>query len=144
MHRTRQILLVEDNVGDIELMERAISDMNARCWLAVVRDGKEALDFLERKGKHADAVRPDLILLDINMPAMNGVRFLGLIKADPRFATIPVIMVTSSADPFDVLSCYRAHVSCFLQKPFNAADYMASVRNLLNFWLDPAVRLAAQ
>lgn len=139
--RARHVLLVEDNEGDIELLERALATLKVRCSLSVALNGEEALEHLHQTGRHAGALRPDLILLDINMPAMNGVHFLQSAKSDPQFSMIPIVMLTSSSAKSDVMACYQSHVNCYVQKPFDAHDYIQVLRHLLIFWLDAAVIL---
>jgi CheY-like chemotaxis protein len=131
-----RILLVEDNEGDIEIVKSALDDWRDGCKLTVTYDGAEALDCL-RNGVCAEA-KPDLILLDINMPGMDGKECLRNLKHDEKFRMIPVSMLTSSQAPSDILECYRSHASCYVVKPFEAREYIKVVRQLVTFWSDVA------
>src|SRR5579872_6647103 len=118
MQTSLDILLVEDNDGDVEMTQRACRD-NPTCTISVANDGIEALDFLFRRGKFPDARIPQLILLDLNMPRMNGKEFLEIVKQDPKLKIIPVIMLTSSDSTKDIHECYERHVNCYVVKPFD-------------------------
>lgn len=128
------ILLVEDNDGDIELTERAFRKGNLAAKLSVAHDGVEALEMLGRKGDRGAALRPDLILLDLNMPRMDGREFLAAIKSDPDLKSIPVIMLTSSNAPRDISECYERHANCYIIKPFGTEKFTAMVKQLDEFW----------
>jgi CheY-like chemotaxis protein len=131
-----RILLVEDNEGDVEIVKSALDDWRDGCRLTVTYDGTEALDCL-RNGVCAES-RPDLILLDINMPRMDGKECLRNLKHDEKFRMIPVSMLTSSQAPSDILECYRSHASCYVVKPFEAREFIKVVRQLVTFWSDVA------
>ena len=131
-----RILLVEDNEGDVEIVKSALDDWRDGCRLTVTYDGAEALDCL-RNGVCAES-RPDLILLDINMPRMDGKECLRNLKHDEKFRMIPVSMLTSSQAPSDILECYRSHASCYVVKPFEAREFIKVVRQLVTFWSDVA------
>ena len=134
MKTSLEILLVEDNEGDVEMTQRAFRDEESTCNISVVSDGVEALNFLNRQGKFADAPHPHLILLDLNMPRMDGRRFLESVKADVYLRTIPVVMLTSSQSPRDIKECYERHASCYVVKPFDGKEFISSVRQVVDFW----------
>jgi CheY-like chemotaxis protein len=134
------ILLVEDNEGDVMIVERALDGWRDGCHLAVVSDGMQALDHLRRQGEFAGAAKPDLILLDINMPRMNGKECLKKLKQDEELKLIPVIMLTSSQAPSDIIDCYKYQASSYVLKPFNARAYVDAVRQVVTFWWDLAQR----
>jgi CheY-like chemotaxis protein len=127
-----EILLVEDNEGDVEMTRRAFQGHHPGCTLCVANDGLEALDLLT--GREAGAPGPRLILLDLNMPRMDGRRFLELAKQDPRLRAIPVVMLTSSKSPADIRDCYERHASCYVVKPFDGKLFADTVRQVVNFW----------
>jgi two-component system, chemotaxis family, response regulator Rcp1 len=131
----RHILLVEDNDGDVELVERAVSRQKQRCTLSVAPNGGEGLDYVYRRGKFPQATRPDIVLLDINMPGVGGLRFLEVIKRDEEFRSIPVIMLSSSAAAQEIVACYRRHANCYVTKPFDGRAFIDTVNQLLIFWL---------
>jgi two-component system response regulator len=129
-----QVLLVEDNPGDVELTREALEEGRLANALHVVRDGEEALDFLMRRGRHRGAVRPDLVLLDLNLPKMSGREVLAEIKSDPTFSTIPVVVLTSSAAEEDVARSYELHANCYVQKPVGLEQFISIVRQIEDFW----------
>jgi two-component system, chemotaxis family, response regulator Rcp1 len=124
---TLDILLVEDNEGDVEMARRALRE--ADCALAVAHDGVAALDLL-RKGE----ARPRIILLDLNMPRMDGRRFLEAVKQDAALKAIPVVMLTSSKSPADIRDCYERHASCYVVKPFGSSQFADTLRQVVRFW----------
>jgi len=129
------ILLVEDNEGDVEMTRRALSRAATPCTLAVVNNGNQALDYLH--GEVAGGVppgRPDLILLDINMPRMDGKTFLRTVKRDDRLKAIPVVMFTSSESPNDIRECYESFASGYVVKPFDGRQYAERLDQVVNFW----------
>lgn len=128
------ILLVEDNEGDIELTVRAFKWGKLTSTLAVAHNGVEALEYLSQQGEFGDAVRPDFILLDLNMPRMGGREFLEIIKHDDKLKSIPVIILTSSSAPQDILECYERHANCYILKPFDLQKFMEMVKQVENFW----------
>ena len=134
MQSVLEILLVEDNEGDIELTQRAFREMHETCRISVVNNGIEALEFLQKEGAYAQAPTPQLILLDLNMPRMDGKRFLEAIKAHERLKVIPVVMFTSSQSPTDIRECYERHVSCYVVKPFSGTEFASAVRSIVHFW----------
>lgn len=131
-----EILLVEDNEGDVEMTRRAFGDDQASYRISVANDGMEALNFLRRQEKFGDAPRPHLILLDLNMPRMDGKQFLENAKADGAFKAIPVIMLTSSQSPDDIRECYERHASCYVVKPFGSKEFADNVRQIVGVWKD--------
>lgn len=133
--RPVDILLVEDDPGDVMLTREALKNGKAYDSLNVVKDGIEALAYLRREGEYADAIRPDLILLDLNMPRMDGRETLAAIKADDDLKGIPVIVLTTSAADQDVVKSYDLRASCFVTKPVDLAQFTEVVRAIKSFWL---------
>ena len=129
-----EILLVEDNPGDVRLMEEALIEAKIRNHLHVVAHGDEALDFLHRRGAYADARRPDLILLDLNLPGIDGRDVLKEIKQDPDLKRIPVVVLTTSASEEDILKSYDLHANCYVTKPVDMSGFIAVVRSIDFFW----------
>jgi two-component system, chemotaxis family, response regulator Rcp1 len=130
-----QILLVEDNPADAELVEEAFRDCPFPYRLHFAEDGVVALQFLRRQGRFAAAPRPDMILLDLNLPKKDGREVLQELKADPILQTIPVIVLTTSDDDADVHRAYGLHANCYLTKPVDLDDFLHKVRSIENFWL---------
>lgn len=133
--RQAEFLLVEDNPGDVRLTQEALSESKLRNHLSVVGDGVEALAFLRREGKYADAPRPDIILLDLNLPKKSGREVLAEIKADPVLRRIPVVIITSSEAEQDVLASYDLHVNCYISKPVDLDQFIKVVRSIETFWI---------
>ena len=133
--RPLEILLVEDNPADVRLTEEAFRDGKIHNTLAVARDGVEALDFLRRRGKFADAVRPDLILLDLNLPRKDGREVLAEVKADPDLMRIPVVVLTTSRAEMDVVKTYNLHANCYVVKPVDFEQFIHVIQSIENFWL---------
>lgn len=129
------ILLVEDNPGDVRLTQIALRDSKIRNSLSVVMDGIEALEFLRREGKFADAEIPDIILLDLNLPRKNGREVLEEIKADDELKRIPVVVLTTSDDEKDILATYNLHANCYITKPVDLARFIEIVKSIEYFWL---------
>ena len=129
------ILLVEDNPGDARLAQEALKESKIRNVLHIVRDGVEAMSFLRREGEYADAARPDLILLDLNLPRMDGREVLAEVKNDPRLKRIPVVILTTSRDEEDVLRTYNLHANCYVTKPLDLQQFMTVIRSIEDFWL---------
>jgi CheY-like chemotaxis protein len=129
------ILLVEDNPGDVRLTIEALKDGKVRNRLSVAPDGVEAMAFLRQEGKHAGAPRPDLILLDLNLPKKDGREVLAEIKADERLRQIPVVVLTTSSSEQDILHSYDLHANCYITKPVNLDQFIDVVRGIENFWL---------
>src|SRR5580658_19030 len=138
-----EILLVEDNDGDARLLREVFREANKEVRLSVVPDGVEAMAFLTYQGKYLEAPRPDLILLDLNMPKMGGREVLVRVKANPRLKTIPVIVLTTSEAESDIVSSYGLMASCYLTKPGELADFEKLVKSLNDFWLT-SVKLPKQ
>lgn len=132
--RTVEILLVEDNPGDVRLTREALREGDLSHRLSVTSDGMEALDFLHRRGKHEDAVRPDLIVLDLNLPKMDGREVLEEIKVDPGLRSIPVIVLTSSRADVDIRRAYDLHANCYIAKPVDLDRFVHVVRLIEEFW----------
>lgn len=134
MQKPLEILLVEDNEGDVEMTQRTFRDDKSACRISVANDGMEALDFLNKRGKFTDAPVAHLILLDLNMPRMDGKKFLEAVKEDIKLKAIPVIMLTSSQSPNDIRDCYERHASCYVVKPFDGKEFADAVRQVVRFW----------
>jgi CheY-like chemotaxis protein len=130
-----EILLVEDNPGDAVLTREAFKDCRLQNAMHHVHDGVEALAFLHREGPYAGRPRPDLILLDLNLPRMDGREVLAAIKRDEDLKRIPVIILTTSDDERDVLKAYNLHANCFITKPIALDRFLAVVRSIEEFWL---------
>lgn len=138
--RPVEILLVDDHPGDVRLMEEAFAEApRFRAKLSVVSDGEEAMAFLRKGGRFADAARPDLILLDLNLPKMNGRAVLAEIGADPTLAHIPVIVLTTSAAEQDVTYAYQFHANCYITKPVELEELFRVIRLISEFWLGVVV-----
>ena len=133
--RPIQILMVEDNPDDIELTVEALKDARVANHLTVVQDGEEVLSYLRCRGKYAQAVRPDLILLDLNMPRKNGRDVLRDIKNDPKLKRIPVVILTTSQAEDDILHTYDLHANCYITKPVDFNQFLKVVRSIEDFWL---------
>jgi CheY-like chemotaxis protein len=133
--RPAEILLVEDNLGDIRLTEEVLRESKVSNRLSVARDGVEALAFLRREGTFADAPQPDLILLDLNLPKKDGREVLAEIKADQWLRQIPVVILTTSKAEEDVLKSYRLHANCYITKPVDFEQFFNVVRSIEDFWL---------
>ncbi len=131
-----EILLVEDNPGDIRLTQEALKDAKVRNHLSVVNDGEQALDFLHKRGGFAQAARPDLILLDFNLPKKDGREVLETIKNDPALRTIPVVILTSSQHERDIAQAYECHANAFITKPVDFEQFMEVIRHIESFWLE--------
>nr|WP_202453822.1 response regulator [Streptomyces sp. SID4913] len=130
-----EILLVEDDPGDELMTREAFQDNKIRNTLHVARDGEEALDFLYRRGAHAEAPRPDLILLDLNLPKYDGRQVLEQIKQDPVLSLIPVVVLTTSSAEEDILRSYKLHANAYVTKPVDLDQFMAAVRQIDEFFL---------
>ena len=131
-----EILLVEDNPGDISLTREAFEETRMANTLHVVRDGVEAMEFLRREGEHGDAPRPDLILLDLNLPRKDGREVLAEIKGDSVLKTIPVIVLTTSDAEQDVLKAYDLHANCYQIKPVDVNEFFAMAQTIENYWFN--------
>ena len=134
--RPIEILLVEDNPGDVRLTREAIRDAKVRNNMVVVGDGLEAMAFLKQENEHANAVRPDLILLDLNLPRMNGFEVLDAIKADESLRRIPVVILTTSQAEQDIISSYNLYANAYVTKPVDLEQFIAVIRAIEGFWLE--------
>jgi len=132
--RPVNILLVEDNLGDVRLTQEALKEGKVLNNLSIARDGEEAMEFLGRKGKYANAVRPDLILLDLNMPKKDGRAVLTDIKNDEELRSIPVVVLTTSVAEQDILKAYNLHANCYITKPVDLGQFIEVVKNINDFW----------
>ncbi|HLA37932.1 MAG TPA: response regulator [Candidatus Brocadiales bacterium] len=132
--RPVNILLVEDNLGDVRLTQEALKEGKVINNLSVARDGEEAMEFLWRKGKYANAIRPDLILLDLNMPKKDGRAVLADIKNDEELRNIPVVVLTTSVAEQDILKAYNLHANCYITKPVDLGQFIEVVKNINDFW----------
>jgi CheY-like chemotaxis protein len=130
-----EILLVEDNPGDVRLTREAMKEGKMRNNLSVAEDGVEAMAFLRREGKYADAPRPDVVLLDLNLPRKNGRTVLEEIKADPDLRRIPVVILTSSKAEEDILDSYDSHANCYVTKPGDLEQFIEVVKSIEGFWV---------
>ncbi len=130
------ILLVEDNEGDIFLITEALEEGKIVNKISVSKDGKEAIDFLEKKGKYINEETPDLILLDVNLPKKNGHEVLKYIKTSENLKQIPVIMLTTSSSDKDVLLSYKNHANCFITKPLDVNNFLTIVSSIESFWIN--------
>lgn len=136
MNGSIDILLVEDNEGDAHLTREALKRAKVRNRVHTTSDGVEAMQFLRREGSFADAPRPDLILLDLNLPNMDGREVLEAIKADPSLRPIPIVVVTSSAAEQDILKSYDLNANCYVTKPVDLQQFLHVIGSVGDFWLD--------
>jgi len=133
--RPVEVLLVEDNPGDVRLMVEALKDAKVNNNLHVVCNGEEAMEFLQREGDYAGAVVPDLVMLDLNLPKKDGREVLAEIKEDPDLKHIPVVVITTSAAEEDILKSYKLHANCYITKPVNFEQFIKVVHSIEDFWL---------
>ena len=133
--RPIEILLVEDNPGDVRLTREALTANKIRNTLHVVADGVQALAFLRKQGKHANAPRPNLILLDLNLPKKDGREVLAEIKGDPDLRRIPVVVLTTSGAEEDILKAYDLNANCYVTKPVNFDSFIQVVKSIESFWV---------
>ena len=134
-YKSIEILLVEDNPGDVDLTRDAFENSKIRNTLHVAGDGVEAMALLRRQGKHADAPRPDLVLLDLNLPKKDGREVLAEIKADPDLRRIPIVVLSVSREEEDILKTYNLHANCYITKPIDLHQFMKVVQSIKEFWL---------
>jgi len=130
-----EILLVEDNLADVRLTQEALKEEKLHNCLSVVNDGVEALAFSRREGRYANAMRPDLILLDLNLPRKDGREVLKEIKNDPDLKAIPVVVLTISEAEKDILASYNLHANCYITKPLDLNQFSRVVKSIQDFWL---------
>lgn len=133
--RPINILLVEDNPGDAKLAEVALKNARVRNTLNQVSDGVEAMDYLQKRGAFSHVVRPDLILLDLNLPRMDGSEVLAAIKTDEQLKRIPVVVLTASKADSDILKSYNLHANCYITKPIDLDQFIGVVKHIEDFWL---------
>lgn len=133
--RMAEILLVEDNPADVRLTREAFADARVLNHLRVAKDGVEALAILRQEGDYLNEIRPDLILLDLNLPKKDGRDVLAEIKSDPRLRRIPVVVLTTSRAEADILRSYDLHANAYVAKPLGFQDFLAAVRSVERFWL---------
>jgi CheY-like chemotaxis protein len=133
--RPIEILMVEDNPGDVRLTVEALKEAKVRNNLHTAEDGVEALAFLRREGRYAEAPRPDLVLLDLNLPKKNGREVLAEIKNDPDLRRIPVVILTVSQAEQDIVKSYNLHANCYITKPVDLDQFLEVVKSIENFWL---------
>ena len=132
--RPIEILLVEDNPADVRLTQEGLKEAKVATNLHAIMDGRSALDFLFRRGEYTDAPKPDVILLDLNLPGVDGRTILKQIKDDPGLRVIPVVVITSSEAESDILKSYESHANCFISKPIDFDGFLDVVRSIENFW----------
>jgi two-component system, chemotaxis family, response regulator Rcp1 len=130
-----EVLLVEDSPGDVRLTQEALKDAKVHINLQVARDGIEAMSFLKQEGEYAKSPRPDLILLDLNLPKKDGREVLQEIKESPTLKSIPVVVLTTSASNADILRSYMLHANCYITKPVNLEGFLKVVKTIDGFWL---------
>jgi CheY-like chemotaxis protein len=134
--RLINILLVEDNPADVRLTEEALKETaNALARLHVVMDGSEALEFLHKQGEFASAPRPDLMLLDLNLPRVDGRQVLAEVKSDPDLRRIPVVVLTTSPSEDDIVGAYNQHVNSYIRKPVDLDEFLAVLKAIDDYWL---------
>jgi CheY-like chemotaxis protein len=133
-----EVLLVEDSPGDVRLTKEAFNAANSNVRLHVATDGVDAMAFLKREGVYADAPRPDLTLLDLNMPRMDGRQVLARIKNDDSLKTIPTVILTTSTADDDIVTSYRLHANCYFSKPVQLEEFEGLVKTINDFWLTTA------
>lgn len=130
------ILLVEDNKGDIELTRESLSRGKLKNRLTVVEDGESALNYLFKRAPYADVMRPDIVLLDLNLPKVSGRDILKALKQDESLNDIPVIILSSSQDAFDIKEAYQLHANCFVSKPVSLSSFIQVVQSIESFWIN--------
>jgi chemotaxis family two-component system response regulator Rcp1 len=135
MKTVPEVLLVDDNPADIDLMSEALAKSKRHFHVNAVSDGAEAMSFLRRRGKHAEAPSADLVVLDLNLPRKDGREVLSDLKTDPALAKIPVVIFTTSQSNADITRCYELGANCYLRKPGNLPDFVAVVQSMADFWL---------
>ena len=130
-----KVLLVEDNEDDVELTLEALEDSKVRMEIHVVSDGMSAMAFLRREGRYSKEKRPDLILLDLNLPLMDGREVLREIRQDPNLTDIPVVVLTTSMDEEDIVKAYKLHANCYISKPVDFMHFTEMIKKIEGFWL---------
>lgn len=135
MGRAVEFLLVEDNPGDVRLTREALLECDVPNNLSVVQDGMEAVAYLRREGQYANVPRPDVVLLDLNLPKKDGREVLAVIKADPELKRIPVAVLTSSEAEKDILGSYDLHANCYIAKPVDLDQFIEVIQSIKHFWV---------
>ena len=135
IYETIEILLVEDNPGDVRLTQEVLRDGRVRNNMSVAKDGVDAISFLRQTGAYAGAPRPDIILLDLNLPKKDGREVLADIKADPDLKHIPVVVLTTSSAEQDIVRSYGLHANCYITKPVDLDQFIRVIRSIEDFWL---------
>ncbi len=130
-----EILLVEDNPGDVRLIQEVLRDGKVRNNMSVTKDGVDAISFLHQTGEYSGAPRPDIILLDLNLPKKDGREVLADIKADPDLKNIPVVVLTTSSAEQDIFRSYDLHANCYITKPVDLDQFIRVIRSIEDFWL---------
>jgi two-component system, chemotaxis family, response regulator Rcp1 len=133
------ILLVEDNLGDVRLTEEAFKECNIAVNFVVVSDGDQAMKYLNKQAPFTDAVLPDLVLLDLNLPKLNGREVLELIKSNQDLKHIPVVILTTSSAEQDVHASYNLHVNCYIKKPLEFQKFADTIKSIERFWFETAI-----
>lgn len=134
--RPIEILLVEDNPGDVRLTREALRDAKVHNNMVVASDGQEALSILKQEDEYAESTRPDLILLDLNLPLMNGFEVLDVIKEDPELKRIPVVVLTTSQAEQDIVRSYNLHANAYITKPVDLPQFVRVIKSIEDFWLE--------
>ena len=129
-----EIFLVEDSQGDIDLIREVLEESKLKNTLTVAVDGEEALNYLKKKGKYANATRPDLVILDLNLPRKDGREVLDDMKSSPDLKSIPVVIMTTSREEEDVIKMYNLHANCYITKPIDFLQFIKVVRSIEDFW----------
>lgn len=138
-----EVLLIEDDMGDVELTEAALAKSKLKINLNVVNDGEEALAYLRQEGQYTDAVRPNLIVLDLNLPGLSGLEILSAIKSDQHIKSIPVVILTTSDANTDISRSYELGVNCYITKPIGLKEFVKIVNSIEDFWFT-VVQLPSQ
>jgi CheY-like chemotaxis protein len=134
MAKPIEILLVEDNPAEVRLTIEGLKEARIANNLNSVMDGQSAIEYLQRRGKYREAPRPDLVLLDLNLPGLDGRSVLKYIKEDPQLKVIPVVIITSSEAESDIIKSYEAHANCFISKPIDFEGFTKVIRSIEHFW----------
>ena len=138
MTKSLEILLVEDNEGDVDMVREALQGEIPACNLSVANNGREALDYLFKQGDFRDVFTPQLILLDLNMPRIDGKILLKIIKQEEHLKSIPVVVLTSSKAPSDIMESYENHANCYVVKPFDGKEFRSAIKQAVDFWRNVA------
>ena len=139
MQPVPEILMVDDNPADIALVCEAMAEGKRRCKVHSVEDGMEAMSFLRREGRYAESVRPDLVVLDLNLPKKDGRKVLAEVKDNPELRGIPVVIFSTSQAGGDVVSCYELGANCYVSKPMNLAGFFGAIHSIEEFWFGLAI-----